>query len=187
MGDNENLVTDVTDLEAPAMEVEGASEDYIGGSDGSGEGDFSGELEGSFEEGGADLEEGDMKEEYAEGDGATEEGINTIGAMEGDGAADGGILTGVYEEGDGAVYDGVDVGDMGEYAESYDGDYEGMSGEEGYDAMMEVDGDAGSSFEPMASWGFIIGMALLAAAVSVGLGILFAKLRIKKGIDPYDD
>ncbi len=182
MGDNENLVTDVTDIEDPAVAVEAPSEDYIGGSDGAGEGDLSGELEGNLEEG--DLKEGDLEgEDGAEGD------VTTIGATEeGDTAADGGILTGVYEEGDGAVYDGVDVGDMGEYAESYDGgDYEGMSGEEGYDSMMEVDGDAGSSFEPMASWGFIIGMALLAAAVSVGLGILFARLRIKKGIDPYDD
>lgn len=43
------------------------------------------------------------------------------------------------------------------------------------------------SFNPMGSIWFISGMFALALAVSVGLGILFAKLKAKKGLDVYED
>jgi hypothetical protein len=39
----------------------------------------------------------------------------------------------------------------------------------------------------LSSWPFVIGISLAVLVVSIGLGALLAKLKIKKGIDLYED
>lgn len=39
----------------------------------------------------------------------------------------------------------------------------------------------------LANWGFVGGVSAATLAVSIVLGILLAKKRIKKGIDPYEN
>ena len=55
-----------------------------------------------------------------------------------------------------------------------------------------LDGDMGYSEtatqDPLlSSWPFVIGVSAGTLAVSIILGILLAKLRIKKGFEPYED
>ncbi len=58
------------------------------------------------------------------------------------------------------------------------------------DLMM--DGSMGYSGEGtndplLSSWPFVIGVSAGTLAVSIVLGIVLAKLRIKKGFEPYED
>ncbi len=68
-----------------------------------------------------------------------------------------------------------EFGDMGE------GYYE-----EGYDMGMGMDMD-----EPkdplLSSWGFVIGITVAVLLVGVAVGALLARLKIKKGIELYED
>lgn len=68
----------------------------------------------------------------------------------------------------------------GEYFDP--GFYDGGYMEPGMDmGMAEVN-------DPLlSSWPFVIGISLAVLVVSIGLGALLAKLKIKKGIDLYED
>ncbi len=61
----------------------------------------------------------------------------------------------------------------------------GGSGIEGGDMGMEVPSSGGGSV--LSSWGFVGGITGATLAVSIVLGILLAKKRIKKGFDLYED
>lgn len=74
--------------------------------------------------------------------------------------------------------------DMGAIDGSTEGD---MAGVDYGDMYSEVGTESGSSFAPMSSYPFVIGMCVLALALGIGLGILTAKLKIKKGISAYED
>lgn len=93
-----------------------------------------------------------------------------------------------------ADYAGEDYGDEGIYSEPDGGfdmgempgeEYEGMYGEVGMEGMDGT--ESGSSFKPMSSWLFIIGISIVAIAAGVTLGLLLAKRKIKKGLDLYED
>lgn len=62
----------------------------------------------------------------------------------------------------------------------------GATGEEGMmgDVGMEPTQAKGSV---MSSWVFVIGITAATLAISIVLGILLAKKRIKKGFDQYED
>lgn len=70
---------------------------------------------------------------------------------------------------------------------SADGSYTdpGMNTEEG----MLVDAGMGTAVKDplLSSWPFVIGISAAVLFVSVGLGILLAKRKIKKGIELYED
>ncbi|MDF2472853.1 MAG: putative rane protein [Anaerocolumna sp.] len=53
----------------------------------------------------------------------------------------------------------------------------------------EIPGDmAATSKDPLlSSWTFVAGITLLTLAISVGLGVVLAKRKIKKGIELYED
>lgn len=52
----------------------------------------------------------------------------------------------------------------------------------------EVPMDGGSVKNPLlSSWVFVAGITTLTLAISVGLGILLAKRKIKKGFELYED
>lgn len=59
------------------------------------------------------------------------------------------------------------------------------SGIEGGEMGMEVPSSGGSSV--LSSWGFVGGITGATLVVSIVLGILLAKKRIKKGFDLYED
>ena len=61
----------------------------------------------------------------------------------------------------------------------------GGSGIEGGDVGMEVPSGSGESV--LSSWGFVGGITGATLVVSIVLGILLAKVRIKKGFDLYED
>ncbi len=86
--------------------------------------------------------------------------------------------------GDEGFYNGEPEGgfDMGEMPGD---EYEGMYGEVGMEGMEGA--ESGSSFKPMSSWLFIIGISIVAIAAGVTLGLLLAKRKIKKGLDLYED
>lgn len=84
--------------------------------------------------------------------------------------------------------DGAIDGEFGTEAyngEMYGGDMQGGEyfGEEG----MMVDANSGVKDPILSNWAFVICIPVAALAVGIGLGILWAKLKIKKGIDPYED
>ena len=61
---------------------------------------------------------------------------------------------------------------------------EGMPTEEG----MVVDTMGAGVKDPLlSSWPFVIGISTVVLAVSVALGVLLAKRKIKKGIELYED
>ncbi len=61
---------------------------------------------------------------------------------------------------------------------------EGMPMEEG----MVVDTMGTGVKDPLlSSWPFVIGISFVVLAVSVALGVLLAKRKIKKGIELYED
>lgn len=72
----------------------------------------------------------------------------------------------------------------------------GMEGEVGIDPVYEegtivepgMDPQMGTIKDPLlSSWVFIIGITVIVLVVSVGLGTLLARLKIKKGIELYED
>ena len=79
--------------------------------------------------------------------------------------------------GEGSVTDDVSI-DMGKDFGMIDNG--GMYGEIG----METPKEKGSV---MSSWVFVIGITVATLAISVVLGVLLAKKRIKKGFDSYED
>lgn len=49
-------------------------------------------------------------------------------------------------------------------------------------------GDPTGSKDPLlSSWPFVIGISVVSLAVSIGIGILLAKRKIKKGFELYED
>lgn len=65
------------------------------------------------------------------------------------------------------------------------GDYNGdMEADMGMD--MGVVGEE-IPFSPMTSVPFIVGISVLSMAIAIGVGIVIAKLKIKKGLDLYED
>ena len=61
---------------------------------------------------------------------------------------------------------------------------EGMVTEEG----MVVDAMGTGVKDPLlSSWPFVIGISIAVLAISVALGVLLAKRKIKKGIELYED
>jgi hypothetical protein len=61
---------------------------------------------------------------------------------------------------------------------------EGMTTEEG----MVVDAMGAGVKDPLlSSWPFVIGISVAVLAISVALGVLLAKRKIKKGIELYED
>lgn len=52
---------------------------------------------------------------------------------------------------------------------------------------MPGDMPGGAKDPLLSSWPFVIGITILTLAISVGLGILLAKRKIKKGIELYED
>ena len=73
--------------------------------------------------------------------------------------------------------------------DAYIGGMEGGSVEGG---VMEGDmggemGGAKAKDPLLSSWAFVIGITAISLAVSVGLGILLAKRKIKKGLELYEN
>lgn len=67
---------------------------------------------------------------------------------------------------------------------------EGMDVDSGYEEGMYVDSGMGMEEvkDPLlSSWPFVIGISAAVLLVSIAVGVLLAKLRIKKGIDLYED
>ncbi len=52
---------------------------------------------------------------------------------------------------------------------------------------MDVPIDSGVKDPLLSSWPFVIGISTVVLAVSIVVGVLLAKLKIKKGIDLYED
>lgn len=122
---------------------------------------------------------------------------------------EGGVETGLDGEKDQShsdLQDGSeDIGGDGlEGGEDIAGDgIEGLDGSEGivgdgmytdgmFDAGMFGDGmgmETGTTVKDpiLSNWAFVICIPVLTLAIGVGIGILLAKLKIKKGIDPYED
>ncbi len=70
-----------------------------------------------------------------------------------------------------AASNGVYTGDMGGTSEG-----------------VPATGMGGAAKDPLLSnWPFVIGISFLTLAVSVAIGILLAKRKIKKGIELYED
>lgn len=54
--------------------------------------------------------------------------------------------------------------------------------------FMEMTGEPGSRKDPLlSSWFFVIGISTISLAISIGVGILLAKRKIKKGYGLYED
>ncbi|MDD5936326.1 MAG: hypothetical protein PUC65_12345 [Clostridiales bacterium] len=136
-------------------------------------------VDGAGEEGTIATDSGNA----ADGETAIEDEI----AAEGETGKEGEVTTDVEagKEGEAAFGDdgfiaedgqvSVDAGDMG-----YD-----MTGM-GYD-MTGMEGATTQKSSVMASWPFVIGISSATLVVSIVLGILLAKKRIKKGFDAYED
>lgn len=116
-----------------------------------------------------------MSEDVMIDDGVEEgfEGLEDFNELEGEGI-DGFEGSEDFEDLEDFEYND-EFGDMGE------GYYE-----EGYDMGMGMDMD-----EPkdplLSSWGFVIGITVAVLLVGVAVGALLARLKIKKGIELYED
>lgn len=65
---------------------------------------------------------------------------------------------------------------------------EGMDGGSMEGGVMEGDMGGVKTKDPLLSnWAFVIGITVLSLAVSIGLGILLAKRKIKKGFELYEN
>lgn len=64
-----------------------------------------------------------------------------------------------------------------------------LTGDMGVDGMNGEVGAPGSAPKEsiMSNWGFVIGISAATLVVSIVLGILLAKKRIKKGFDLYEN
>ena len=89
----------------------------------------------------------------------------------------------IYDESSGVIEEGMDTG-MG-FEEGMD---TGMGFDEGMysDPMMET-GMAEVKDPILSSWPFVIGISAAVLCVSIILGILLARRKIKKGIELYED
>ena len=107
------------------------------------------------------------------------------GAVEGE-VIDGGAVEG--EVVDGAVIDDKMLEEGMKTEEGFLGGGE-YKEDMGFGDMSGEMGDKGASPKGsvMSSWGFVIGISAATLAVSIVLGILLAKKRIKKGFDLYED
>lgn len=56
----------------------------------------------------------------------------------------------------------------------------------GMGTEVPMDGNSVKS-SPLSSWVFVIGITALTLAIGIGLGILMAKRKIKKGFELYED
>lgn len=68
--------------------------------------------------------------------------------------------------------------------------YGGEGGEMTGEIPGEIPGDplgAGAKDPILSSWPFVIGITVITLAVSIGVGILLAKRKIKKGFELYED
>ena len=159
--------------EAEDSQTEGVTDGEILGGDGT-EG-----AEGSETLGGEGAEGG----EILDGDGT--EGTEGGEVLDGDGTegTEGGeVLDGDGTEGDVGIDPGVDGDMIGGDMDMIGGDM-GMMG----DGMDMMEGATTPKDPILSSWPFVIGISVLALAIGVGLGVLWAKLKIKKGIDLYED
>ena len=111
-------------------------------------------------------------------------------------AAEGGVVDGEVIDGgavEGEVVDGAVIDDkmLEEGMKTEEGFLGGGEYKEdmGFGDMSGEMGDKGASPKGsvMSSWGFVIGISAATLAVSIVLGILLAKKRIKKGFDLYED
>jgi hypothetical protein len=70
-----------------------------------------------------------------------------------------------------------------------DGGYvDGGNVDGGYiEGEMPGDMSAGPKDPLLSSWTFVSGITLLTLAISVGIGVVLAKRKIKKGIELYED
>lgn len=69
-----------------------------------------------------------------------------------------------------------------------EGDYMDSGYEEGFDMDPNMEMGMGEVKDPLlSSWPFVIGISTAVLLVSIVIGALLAKLRIKKGIDLYED
>lgn len=69
---------------------------------------------------------------------------------------------------------------------SYNGGY--MGGSDGMDGMGDIStGQVSKADELMGSWVFVGGITAGVLVLGVLAGLLLAKLKIKKGIDLYED
>lgn len=161
IGRNAPVTTDeantVTNVEEPITEDEGITTDI--------------DINNSSLEGDLEEAETDMN---LEGEGITgEEGVTPKSFEEG--VDDGMIIDPNLEEGE-----QMDLGLGEEYMDL--GFFEG----EFMDPTMET--GMGQVKDPLlSSWPFVIGISAAVLAVSIVLGALLAKLKIKKGIDLYED
>lgn len=62
----------------------------------------------------------------------------------------------------------------------------GMGTDVGMGTEVPVDGNA-TKAPLLSSWVFVIGITTVTLAISIGLGILWAKRKIKKGFELYED
>lgn len=114
-------------------------------------------------------------------------------AAEGE-VVEGGAVEGEVVEGgavEGEVVEGAVIDDkMLEEGMKTEGEFIGDGkGDMGFGDMIGEMGDKAASPKGsvMSSWGFVIGISVATLAVSIVLGILLAKKRIKKGFDLYED
>ena len=129
-----------------------------------------------------------MSEDVMIDDGVEEgfEGLEDFNELEGEGI-DGFEGSEDFEDLEDFEYND-EFDEMGEDFEYYDefGDMGEGYYEEGYDMGMGMDMD-----EPkdplLSSWGFVIGITVAVLLVGVAVGALLARLKIKKGIELYED
>ena len=119
---------------------------------------------------------------------------DTEGEIVDDTAVEGEVVEGEVVEGEvveGEAMDGAVMEEsagevvIGKEGEIIGGDY---TGDMGGGMYPEVGVEAGAAKgSVMTSWVFVIGISTVTLAVSIVLGILLAKKRIKKGFDLYED
>lgn len=161
---SENVTTDTATTDGQ-LETEAGSESVDGT-----------EIEGENTSEAATVDE----TEAAGEEGTTEEGtISEDGeaSLDGEVTEEGEMATDdeiIMDDGTAVTTDGMDLGvDDGFYDEMYAG--------------MET-GDGTQVKDPLLSnWFFVIGISAATLVVSIALGILLAKKRIKKGIELYED
>ncbi len=123
-----------------------------------------------------------VAEEPAMEETSTEETVTDTGVVEGEAAADTGVV-----EGDIAIDTSVSSDLMAK--EAAGGTYIDPGYTDGnYTEGMAVDTGMSTVKDPLLSnWVFVIGISAAVLFVSVVLGILLAKRKIKKGIELYED
>lgn len=121
-----------------------------------------------------------------EGEAGAEGTVGTEGetGLEGEATTEGEVLTdGAVDATEGSMEES-DLAVDGGYTEDYTGMDTGMMGD-----MYGMTGTEGTEVKDplLSNWFFVIGISVATLVVSVGLGILLAKKRIKKGIELYEN